>query len=48
LLEIFESQREKPWFSEDVFMAMLHLRGMESRSPTACAEAFYCRKLVLA
>ena len=48
LLEIFESQREKPWFSEDVFMAMLRLRGMESRSPTGCAEAFYCRKLVLA
>ncbi len=48
VLGIFESQRDKPWFSEDVFMAMLRLRGMESRSPTGCAEAFYCRKLVLA
>ncbi len=48
VLGIFESQRDKPWFSEDVFMAMLRLRGMESRSPSGFAEAFYCRKLVLA
>jgi len=48
LLTVFESQRSKPWFSEDLFMAMLRLRGMESRSPSGFAEAFYGRKLVLA
>ena len=48
LLTVFESQRSKPWFSEDLFMAMLRLRGMESRSPFGFAEAFYGRKLVLA
>src|SRR6266545_7666658 len=48
LLTVFESQRSKPWFSEDLFMAMLRLRGMESRSPSGFAEAFYGRKMVLA
>jgi LmbE family N-acetylglucosaminyl deacetylase len=48
LLTVFESQRSKPWFSEDLFMAMLRLRGMESRSPSGFAEAFYGRKLLLA
>jgi LmbE family N-acetylglucosaminyl deacetylase len=48
ILGIFESQRDKPWFSEELFMAMLRLRGMESRSPSGLAEAFYSRKLVLA
>jgi LmbE family N-acetylglucosaminyl deacetylase len=48
LLAVFESQRSKPWFSGDLFMAMLRLRGMESRSPSGFAEAFYGRKLVLA
>lgn len=48
ILAVFESQRSKPWFTEDVLVAMLRLRGMESRSPSGFAEAFYCRKLVLA
>jgi LmbE family N-acetylglucosaminyl deacetylase len=48
ILAAFESQRSKHWFSEDVLLSMLRLRGMESRSPSGFAEAFYCRKLVLA
>ncbi len=48
LLSHFASQRDKRWFTEDVFLAMLRLRGMESNSPTGHAEAFYCRKLVVA
>jgi LmbE family N-acetylglucosaminyl deacetylase len=43
----FPSQADKPWFDEDVFTALLRLRGMESRSPSGFAEAFYGRKLVL-
>jgi LmbE family N-acetylglucosaminyl deacetylase len=49
LLTHFPTQRaEKHWFTEDVFFALLRLRGVEANSPTGLAEAFYCRKLVLA
>jgi LmbE family N-acetylglucosaminyl deacetylase len=48
LLEHFESQRAKGWFKEDLFSGLLRLRGMECQSPTSYAEAFYCRKAVLA
>jgi LmbE family N-acetylglucosaminyl deacetylase len=47
LLAHFASQRDKRWFTEDLFSASLRLRGMESNSPTGRAEAFYGRKLVL-
>jgi LmbE family N-acetylglucosaminyl deacetylase len=47
LLETFRSQREKRWFSEDVFLALMRLRGMEANSAGDLAEAFYSRKLVL-
>ena len=43
----FATQREKGWFSDDLFEGLLRLRGMECHSPTGRAEAFYCRKLVL-
>jgi hypothetical protein len=29
-------------------MALMRLRGVESNSPSGYAEAFYCRKAVLA
>ena len=47
LLESFESQRGKRWFSPDLFRALLRLRGMECNAETGLAEAFYCRKAVL-
>jgi LmbE family N-acetylglucosaminyl deacetylase len=47
LLEHFPSQRSKHWFTEDLFLGLLRLRGMESSSPTGYAEAFRCRKLQL-
>ena len=47
ILRCFETQRARHWFTEDLFMAMLRLRGMEANSPTLLAEAFTCRKLVL-
>ena len=43
----FASQRNKHWFSEDTFRALLRLRGMESASESGWAEAFYSRKAVL-
>jgi LmbE family N-acetylglucosaminyl deacetylase len=48
LLEHYPSQRAKHWFTEDLFYALMRLRGMESNSPTRLAEAFRCRKLALA
>ena len=47
LCQFFRSQREKRWFDEQTFLAILRLRGMEANSPTRYAEAFYCRKAVL-
>ena len=44
----FASQLTKRWFKEDLFSGLLRLRGMECNSPTSFAEAFYCRKAVLA
>ncbi len=46
LLEHFGSQANKHWFTEDLFFATLRIRGMEARSRTRFAEAFYARKLV--
>jgi LmbE family N-acetylglucosaminyl deacetylase len=43
----FPSQASKPWFEDSLFRALLRLRGMECRSPSGLAEAFYARKLVL-
>ena len=47
IVESFKSQRQKQWFDEETFLAILRLRGMEANSPTRYAEAFYCRKAVL-
>ena len=47
ILTSFRSQKEKRWFTEDLFLALLRLRGMECNSPSGHAEAFYCRKVVL-
>jgi LmbE family N-acetylglucosaminyl deacetylase len=48
LLEHFPSQRDKHWFTDDLFRSLMRLRGMEANSPSRYAEAFRCRKLVLA
>jgi LmbE family N-acetylglucosaminyl deacetylase len=47
IMEGFPSQREKHWFDENTFLAVLRLRAMESLSPQKYAEGFYCRKAVL-
>ncbi len=48
ILSCFESQKNKRWFSEDLFRSLLRVRGMECNAPSNYAEAFYCRKLVVA
>jgi LmbE family N-acetylglucosaminyl deacetylase len=47
VLDAFESQTEKHWFDEQLFLGLMRVRGMEGRSPTGYAEAFTCRKLSL-
>jgi LmbE family N-acetylglucosaminyl deacetylase len=42
----FVSQHDKPWFTDDTFLSILRLRGVESNAPNKYAEAFYCRKLI--
>lgn len=46
LIESFPSQRQKPWFTRDTFLALMRLRGMEARAPGRYAEGFYAHKLV--
>jgi len=47
ILTVFRTQAGKHWFDEDLFMALLRLRGMESGGSAKFAEAFYSRKVVL-
>jgi LmbE family N-acetylglucosaminyl deacetylase len=43
LCRIFGTQKTKHWFSEDTFLALMRLRGIECVSKYA--EAFHCRKM---
>jgi LmbE family N-acetylglucosaminyl deacetylase len=47
LLQSFQSQAGKHWFTDDTFLALLRLRGIEANCPTRYAEAFYCRKFAI-
>ena len=47
LTAMFGSQRDKRWFTQDTFLSLMRLRGMECNAPSGYAEAFYCRKLVI-
>lgn len=47
LNEQFPSQRERDWFDDETFLALMRLRGVECRSASRYAEAFYARKLLL-
>lgn len=47
LVESFQSQHAKRWFSRETFMGLMRIRGMESNSPSGYAEAFHVRKILL-
>jgi LmbE family N-acetylglucosaminyl deacetylase len=47
LLRHFGTQRGKHWFTEDLFMGSLRLRGSKCRPPTGYAEPFHARNLLL-
>ena len=44
LLECFESQRSRSWFTASTFEAIARIRGIECNAPEGYAEAFYARK----
>ena len=46
LIAHFGTQRSKTWFSAETFLGLMRLRGIECRSPSGYAEAFYVRKAV--
>lgn len=48
LMSVFGSQRSKDWFSEETFLGLMRLRGVECRAAGGHAEAFYARKVTLA
>ena len=48
ILNTFKSQDSKHWFSRDLFLSILRIRGMEANAADGYAEAFYCRKAVIA
>jgi LmbE family N-acetylglucosaminyl deacetylase len=48
IVEYFPSQHDKHWFTAETFRSLLRLRGVESKAPSGYAEAFHCRKVVLA
>ena len=44
----FPTQAGKHWFDRDLFLGLMRLRGMEAVAPEHFAEAFTCRKAVVA
>jgi LmbE family N-acetylglucosaminyl deacetylase len=47
LLSVFGTQRSKDWFTEETFLGLMRLRGMECRAAGGHAEAFHARKVTL-
>jgi len=47
IVQGFPSQQGKHWFTDDTFLALLRLRGIEANGSGRYAEAFYSRKWVV-
>ncbi|HWQ52576.1 MAG TPA: PIG-L deacetylase family protein [Bryobacteraceae bacterium] len=47
IVDSFQSQNGRHWFSEDLFLSLLRLRAIECGGSDRYAEAFYCRKGIL-
>ncbi|MEQ1826358.1 MAG: PIG-L deacetylase family protein [Pirellula sp.] len=47
LTRFFPSQHGKPWFDAETFRALMHIRGVESKSASGYSEAFHARKIWL-
>jgi LmbE family N-acetylglucosaminyl deacetylase len=47
LQDSFPSQHDNHWFTNETFLSILRVRGIESNAPGRYAEAFHCRKIVI-
>ena len=47
LEEAFPSQSDKHWYTDQTFLAVLKLRGIECRAPSGFAEAFHGPKILM-
>ncbi len=45
ILDVYQTQIQKHWLTEDTLRALMRLRGVESAAGKY-AEAFYCRKMI--
>lgn len=45
LQQVYNTQKQKRWFTNDLFHSIMRIRGMECNSESQLAEAFYTRKL---
>jgi LmbE family N-acetylglucosaminyl deacetylase len=48
LADCYGSQRSRRWFTNETFLGLMRLRGIECNAPSGHAEGFYCRKVPLA
>lgn len=46
LMEFYATQRSRDWFTEDLFLGLMRIRGVECRSPSGFAEAFHAHKAI--
>ena len=46
ITDVFQTQQDRRWFTEETFLSLLRLRGIESGASSGYAEAFFCRKAV--
>jgi LmbE family N-acetylglucosaminyl deacetylase len=47
IIELFQTQQNRHWFTQETFFSLLRLRGIESGGPSGYAEGFFFRKAVL-
>jgi len=47
ILDVFKTQGNRSWFTENAFTSIMRIRGLESNAPEEYAEGFYCRKIVI-
>jgi LmbE family N-acetylglucosaminyl deacetylase len=47
IMDCFESQRGRQWFTPETLHALMRLRGIECNAPSGYAEAFHARKVTL-
>jgi LmbE family N-acetylglucosaminyl deacetylase len=47
IMKHFRTQENKDWFTDETFLALMRIRGIESKAPNGYAEAFYGRKIAI-